>query len=114
MLEEYREAFELFDKDGDGTISTGELKNLLKCFDVDLPDEDVQDIIKKYDVHSQGSLGFDQLKEVMKNIQQTQEIDDEIYQVYKLFDRDGNGITAEALYNMMNKLLDLKQEQQFA
>ena len=38
-LEEYWEAFELFDKDGDGTISTGELKNLLRCFDVDLPDE---------------------------------------------------------------------------
>ena len=40
-LEEYWEAFELFDKDGDGTISTGELKNLLPCFDVDLPDEKV-------------------------------------------------------------------------
>ena len=38
-FEEYWEAFELFDKDGDGTISTGELKNLLRCFDVDLPDE---------------------------------------------------------------------------
>jgi len=41
-LEEYWEAFELFDKDGDGTISTGELKNLLRCFDVDLPDDKVQ------------------------------------------------------------------------
>ncbi len=40
-LEEYWEAFELFDKDGDGTISTGELKNLLRCFEVDLPDEKV-------------------------------------------------------------------------
>ena len=39
-LEEYWEAFELFDKDGDGTISTGELKNLLRCFDVtELTDE---------------------------------------------------------------------------
>ena len=41
-LEEYWEAFELFDKDGDGTISTGELKNLLRCFDVELPDDEVQ------------------------------------------------------------------------
>ena len=45
VLEEYFEAFELFDKDGDGTISTGELKNLLRCFDVDLPDEEVIKII---------------------------------------------------------------------
>ena len=48
-LEEYWEAFELFDKDGDGTISTGELKNLLRCFDVDLPDEKVQQLIDSYD-----------------------------------------------------------------
>ena len=45
VLEEYFEAFELFDKDGDGTISTGELKNLLRCFDVDLPDDEVIKII---------------------------------------------------------------------
>ena len=49
-----------------------------------------------------GSLGFDSLKEVMASVQKTQEIDDEIYQVYKLFDREGNGVTAEALCNMMN------------
>ena len=50
----------------------------------------------------------------MINVQRTQEIDDEIYQVYKLFDRDGNGVSAENLCSMMNKLLELKQEQQFA
>ena len=48
-LEEYWEAFELFDKDGDGTISTGELKNLLRCFDIDLPDDQVQELIANYD-----------------------------------------------------------------
>lgn len=53
-LEEYWEAFELFDKDGDGTISTGELKNLLRCFGVDLPDEKVKDLIDFYDKGDEG------------------------------------------------------------
>jgi calmodulin len=44
--EEYLEAFELFDKDGDGTISTNELKNLLRCFGHQKKDEEVQDLIK--------------------------------------------------------------------
>ena len=53
-LEEYWEAFELFDKDGDGTISTGELKNLLRCFGVDLPDEQVKELIDRYDQGDEG------------------------------------------------------------
>ena len=45
QMDEYREAFDLFDKDGDGTISTGELKNLLRCFGQICTDDEVQQII---------------------------------------------------------------------
>ena len=41
QMDEYREAFDLFDKDGDGTISTGELKNLLRCFGQICTDDEV-------------------------------------------------------------------------
>lgn len=77
-LEEYWEAFELFDKDGDGTISTGELKNLLRCFDVDLPDEKVQQLIDKYDDTEQGCIEFLSLVDIMRTISETQEMDQEI------------------------------------
>ena len=77
-LEEYWEAFELFDKDGDGTISTGELKNLLRCFDVDLPDDKVQQLIEKHDSTEDGCIEFASLVEIMKTISETQEMDQEI------------------------------------
>ena len=45
---DFEEAFELFDKDGDGTISTTELKNLLRCFGRKANDQDVSDILQKH------------------------------------------------------------------
>jgi len=40
-MADFEEAFELFDKDGDGTISTTELKNLLRCFGKKASDQEV-------------------------------------------------------------------------
>ena len=109
-FEEYWEAFELFDKDGDGTISTGELKNLLRCFDVDLPDEKVEQLIKQYDSTEQGCIEFLSLVEIMKTISATQEMDHEIQEVYKLFAKDDQGVSADSLHSSINKLLALKHE----
>lgn len=109
-LEEYWEAFELFDKDGDGTISTGELKNLLRCFDVDLPDEKVQALIERYDRGKHGNIEFMTLVEIMKSIEDAQEMDHEVQEVYKLFANDDQGVSAERLHKYMNSLLKLKHE----
>ena len=109
-LEEYWEAFQLFDKDGDGTISTGELKNLLRCFGVDLPDESVKALIDKHDKNEAGQLEFRELVEIMKTITDTQEMDHEIQEVYRLFANDDQGVSAERLMQNMNSLLKLKHE----
>ena len=101
-LEEYWEAFELFDKDGDGTISTGELKNLLRCFDVDLPEEEVQKLISQHDKDGSGCIQFTSLVEIMNVIRESQEMDSEIQEVYKLFANEEQGVSAERLHQNMN------------
>ena len=57
---EIHEAFELFDKDGDGTISTGELKIVLRCFGKKATDEHVSAIINKYGYNEGDDLYFEQ------------------------------------------------------
>lgn len=46
---EYREAFQLFDKDGGGTISTKELKQVFEALGQHPSEEDVQSMISEVD-----------------------------------------------------------------
>lgn len=46
---EFKMAFSVFDKDGDGTISTGELADVLKNMGQNLTDEDLEEMINEVD-----------------------------------------------------------------
>ena len=46
---EYKEAFQLFDKDGGGTISTKELKQVFEALGQHPSEEDVQSMISEVD-----------------------------------------------------------------
>lgn len=46
---EYWQAFSVFDVDGDGTISTEELGNVMKSLGQNIPDEEVQSMIREID-----------------------------------------------------------------
>ena len=54
---EYWQAFSVFDVDGDGTISTEELGNVMKSLGQKLTDEEVQTMIREIDTDG----GFNQL-----------------------------------------------------
>ena len=46
----------------------------------------------------------------MQMLIQEPDVDEEITQVYKLFDRDGKGVSASGLAEIMTSLLQLRQE----
>ena len=50
------------------------------------------------------------LVEIMKTITETQEMDHEIHEVYRLFTNDDQGVSPERLHQNMNSLLKLKHE----
>ena len=49
VILEYWQAFSVFDVDGDGTISTEELGNVMKSLGQNLTDEEVQTMIREID-----------------------------------------------------------------
>ena len=55
---ELQEAFNLFDKDGDGTITTQELSTVLRALGQDPSKDEVKDIVNEVDVDGNGLLDF--------------------------------------------------------
>lgn len=57
--EELREAFRVFDKNGDGFISASELRHVMTNLGEKLTDEEVEDMIKEADLDGDGLVNYD-------------------------------------------------------
>ena len=58
VILEYWQAFSVFDVDGDGTISTEELGNVMKSLGQNLTDEEVQTMIREIDTDGEYKISL--------------------------------------------------------
>merc|ERR1712170_207809 len=65
LKKELKEAFRIYDKEGNGYISTDTLKEILKELDSKLTDADLDGIIEEVDEDGSGTLDFDEFMEMM-------------------------------------------------
>ncbi|XP_069189373.1 troponin C-like [Procambarus clarkii] len=65
MYEELKEAFRLYDREGNGYITTSTLKEILKELDNKLSNEDLDGIIEEIDEDGSGTVDFDEFMEMM-------------------------------------------------
>lgn len=65
MQQELREAFRLYDKEGNGYITTSVLREILKELDDKITDEELDMMIEEIDSDGSGTVDFDEFMEVM-------------------------------------------------
>ncbi len=89
-IEEYREAFNLFDKDGSGAISEVEFYKVLKNLGQNVTKEEVGAIVRDLDQDNSGEISFEEFITYMKRvkIQEEAEEEDEIIKAFMTFDAD--------------------------
>lgn len=64
-LRELKEAFRLYDREGNGYITTSTLKEILKALDDKLTGPDLDGIIQEIDTDGSGTVDFDEFMEMM-------------------------------------------------
>merc|ERR1719395_318055 len=107
QIQEFKEAFALFDKDGDGTITTKELGTVMRSLGQNPTEAELHDMINEVDADGNGTIDFteflslmarkmkdtdteEELRHVMPNLGEKL-TDEEVDEMIREADIDGDG-----------------------
>ncbi|XP_029443119.1 caltractin-like [Rhinatrema bivittatum] len=91
--QEVRDAFDLFDTDGSGTIDVKELKVAMRALGFEPKKEEIKKMITDIDKEGSGTINFEDFLAMMtqKMVQVEKDSKEEIIKAFRLFDDDGTG-----------------------
>ncbi|XP_062232217.1 probable calcium-binding protein CML14 [Phragmites australis] len=108
QLKQLREIFRRFDMDGDGSLTQLELAALLRSLGLRPTGDEVHALLAGMDADGNGKVEFDELAGAIAPVLTTQThlVDQaQLLEVFRAFDRDGNGyISAAELARSMARL----------
>lgn len=89
--QEIREAFDLFDTDGSGTIDAKELKVAMRALGFEPKKEEIKKMISDIDKDGSGTIDFSEFLEMMTAKMSERDSREEILKAFRLFDDDETG-----------------------
>ncbi|CAL9137011.1 unnamed protein product [Musa textilis] len=131
QIAEFKEAFSLFDKDGDGPIlsipfcchpllpldlcscsalftgciTTKELGTVMRSLGQNPTEAELQDMINEVDADGNGTIDFPEFLNLMARKMKDTDSEEELKEAFRVFDKDQNGfISAAELRHVMTNL----------
>ncbi|EDS33830.1 calmodulin [Culex quinquefasciatus] len=119
QMKEFREAFRLFDKDNDGSITKEELGTVMRSLGQFARVEELQEMLLEIDVDGDGNVSFEEFVDIMSNMTDTvaeasaDQEERELRDAFRVFDKHNRGyITASDLRAVLQCLgEDLDEEE---
>merc|ERR1712031_66032 len=86
-----KEAFELFDTDGSGSIASGELKVAMKALGFEPKPGEIEKLIHSVDDDGDGEMDYDDFERMMEQKILNKDQKDDLLKAFALFDDDKTG-----------------------
>lgn len=100
-----RQAFGLFDKNGDGSISTAELGEVMRSLGHKPTEEALRVMVDEVDADGNGNIDFAEFLTLMARRMKAKDSQAEILEAFKVFDKDNSGkISVKELREVMTSL----------
>jgi len=91
QVEEIKEAFNLFDADGSGSIDYRELKAAMKALGIQVKKEELKKMITDVDTDGSGSVEFPEFLIMMSAKMGASDTREELKKVFEMFDTEASG-----------------------
>uniref|UniRef100_A0A7E4ZS23 Calmodulin n=1 Tax=Panagrellus redivivus TaxID=6233 RepID=A0A7E4ZS23_PANRE len=104
-LEEFRQVFKMFDKNGDGRVTAEELGAVMQTWGQAPTRDELMDMINEMDQDGNGTVELNEFVSMMSKKMKQSEDDRELKEAFQVFDTDRDGyITAPELGVIMRNL----------
>jgi calmodulin len=96
QIAEFKEAFSVFDRNGDGAIDKEELGFILGALGQNVSDSELTQLIDEYDLDANGTIDLDEFLQMVIGHMKHGSAKEQTLAAFQTFDKTGSGfITAE-------------------
>ncbi|KAK8899834.1 hypothetical protein M9Y10_002156 [Tritrichomonas musculus] len=91
QIQEFRQAFDIIDRNGDGAITTDDLAAVMRAIGQSPTANELTDMIREVDADGNDTIDFTEFLALMSRQMRQSDIDDELREAFRVFDRDNDG-----------------------
>ena len=105
QIVEFKEAFALFDRDGNGTLDKKELRPVMCVLGQEPTQAEVDAWMTEFDVGKEGTLDVDEFIDMMAAKTSDSDKESSLREAFRVFDRDSDGsVTKDEFRAVMTRL----------
>ncbi|XP_060523392.1 calmodulin-A-like isoform X2 [Cylas formicarius] len=113
QVAEFKEAFMLFDKDEDGTITMAELGVVMRSLGQRPTETELRDMVNEVDQDGNGTIEFNEFLQMMSRKMKEADGEEELKEAFRVFDKNNDGLISNIeLRHVMTSLGERLSEEE--